>query len=515
MRSPVLNVVAVVSILVLGAACQRRRTPPDTLVVVIESAVRDLDPRYAVTNYDVKISRLVAPGLTSTDHRTLEPQLYLAERIDRVGDLVWEAVLRTDARFSDGTPVTAADVAFTYTTTMDPRMGSLYQRGMTERFRKVEAVGERRVRFHLREPLATLFIDLDFGIVSARAASADGRFAKGRVIGAGPYRISRYGLDRIYLERNPHYHGTAPPTPRLLVRTVRDTGARALMLVGGSADVVQNSIRVDLVDEVASRGVALVRGPSTLLSYLMMNHENRYLADVRVRRAIAHAIDRERIIAAKFHGYAVLATGLIPPSHWAYHGQVARYPFDPARAKKLLDEAGYPDPDGPGGEPRFRLVFKTSANQFRLAITRIMAAQLRDVGIDVEVRAFEFATFFDDIKKGRYDLGWMQTTDINDPDHCYSYFHSSRIPTAENPNFGNRWRYRNPRVDRLTERGRLELDRSKRLPIYAQVQQQLAADVPIVPLWHEDNIALVSPRVSGYQVMPNARLSGLARTRKR
>ncbi len=496
--------------------CGRRRTSSDTLHVVIESVVRDLDPRFAVTNYDVKLSRLVAPGLTTTDHPSMEPQLYLAESIERVDDVTWDVVVRADARFSDGSPVTADDVVFTYTSTMNPDLGSLYQRGLVERFRKVEKVSQQRARFHLHAPVAMLMIDLDFGIVSAKAANDDQRFPGGRVVGAGPYRIDGFGLERIDLVRNPHYHGTRPPTRKLVVRTVRDTGARSLMLVGGSADVIQNSVRVDLVDEVAKRpGVKLVRGPSTLLSYMMMNNQNRYLKDVRVRRAIAHAIDRKRIVAAKFHGYAVLASGLIPPSHWAYYGDVAKYPYDPKRSMKLLDEAGFADPDGPGGQPRFKLVFKTSASQFRLAITRIMAAQLRAVGIAVDVRAFEFGTFFNDIKKGRYDLGWMQTADINDPDHCYSYFHSSRIPTDENKNFGNRWRYRSADVDRWTEQGRRALDRKQRYELYAKVQRRLAEDVPVVFLFHEDNIALVSERVDGYAVMPNARLSGLAVARKR
>lgn len=512
----VTNAVAGVVILLAAAGCGRRRTPGDTLYVVIESAVRDLDPRFAVTNYDVKLSRLVAPGLTTTDHPSMKPQLALAERIERVDALTYDAVLRADARFSDGSPVTARDVVFTYTSAMDPDLNSLYGRGFRERFVAVRAVDERRVRFVLHKPLATLMIDLDFGIVSARAAAADRRFPGGRVIGAGPYRISDTGLDRIDFARNPHYYGAPPPTEHLVVRSVRDAGARALMMVGGSADVVQNSIRVDLVDEVARRpGVKLVRGPSTILSYMAMNNENRYLKDVRVRRAIAHAIDRDSIIAAKFNGYAVKATGLIPPSHWAYFGDVMRYEYDPARARQLLDEAGYPDPDGPGGEPRFSLVFKSSAAQFRLAITRIMAAQLRAVGIDVQVRSFEFGTFFSDLKKGNYDLGWMQTADINDPDHCYSYFHSSRIPTPKNKNFGNRWRYRSADVDAWTERGRRELDPKRRYDIYARVQKRLARDIPVVFLFHEDNLALVSSRVDGYRVMPNARLSALATARKR
>jgi peptide/nickel transport system substrate-binding protein len=206
---------------------------------------------------------------------------------------------------------------------------------------------------------------------------------------------------------------------------------------------------------------------------------------------------------------------MLPPSHWAYNGEVDRYEHDPERARKLLDEAGYPDPDGPGGRPRLRLSYKTSAEQFRLTLARIMAAQLGEVGIEVEVRSFEFGTFFADIKRGNYQLASMQTADITEPDYLFTYFHSSRIPTPEELDLHNRWRYRNDRVDALTMKGREEMDRARRRELYAEAQAILAAEVPIVPLWHEDNLALMNVDVEGYQVFPNAQFIGLTTATKR
>jgi peptide/nickel transport system substrate-binding protein len=175
----------------------------------------------------------------------------------------------------------------------------------------------------------------------------------------------------------------------------------------------------------------------------------------------------------------------------------------------LLDEAGLRDPDGDGPAPRLHLVYKTSADAFRVAIARVIAAQLAEVGIAVEVRSFEFATFFADIKKGAYQIASMQTAEITEPDFYFMYFHSSWIPTPDNPDGFNRWRYRSPEVDRLTLAGREELDRDKRKQIYAEVQRLVADDVPIVPLWHEDNVVLSNVDVQGYKITPNARLTGL------
>ena len=338
----------------------------------------------------------------------------------------------------------------------------------------------------------------------------DGPPKSDRVIGAGPYRLLALTADGATLERNPFYFGDPPRLPRLEIKFVRDAAARLLMLAGGSVDVLQNAVRLDLVPAVAAQPrVQLQTAHSDVLTFLMMNNDHKVLSDRRVRQAIALALDRPAIIAAKLDGLAVPATGLLPPQHWAYTGDVARWDHDLARARQLLDEAGLRDPDGDGPAPRLHLVYKTSSDAFRVAIARVIAAQLGEVGIAVEVRPFEFATFFADVKRGAYELASMQTTDITDPDFYFMYFHSSWIPSETAKDGFNRWRYRSALVDRLTLEGRQELDRARRKQIYDQVQRQVAEDVPIVPLWHEDNVVLSNADVRGYTLTPNARLSGL------
>ena len=501
---------------VAGCEARARRTPDDTLVVLVESRFTSLDPRYCETNHDVKLSRLVAPGLTSVEQQSLEPRLLLAETIVKVDERTFDVTLRPGFRFSDGTPVTAEDVAFTYMSALDPAMKSQTLRAFSERFARVEALSELTARFHLVAPIATFESDIEFGIVSSRAVrGSGGRFPPGRVIGAGPYMIESYRPEEVRLVRNPRWPLERAGVPRVRARAVPDANARALMMVGGSADFTQNSIRIDLVDDLSTRPrLHLAAGPSALYTYLMMNNTDPILKDVRVRRAIAHAIDRERVLRSKLGGRAVLSTGILPPDHWAYSGEVARYPHDPARARALLDEAGYPDPDGPGPRPRMKLVYKTSSDQFRRALARIWAAQLGEVGIAVEVQSFEQQTFFADIKKGRYQLASMQTSPITEPDFLFTYFHSSRIPTPADPNMHNRWRYRNPRVDELTVLGRRTLDKEARRKIYAEVQALLASDLPVIPLWHEDNLTLMNVDVTGYTLYPTASFWGLLTTHK-
>ena len=508
-----------VALVAATTSCEPRTrwTPDDTLVLVIDSAMNTADPRAQLSTYDGRMALLVASGLTAVDTPTIEPRLELAAKVERQDDRTIDVTLRDDARFSDGSPVTAADVVGTYTTVLDPASTSGSHKALSERFTRVEATSPRVVRFHLKAPLATFMTDIDFGIVSFHG----GPPPSDRVIGAGPYRLRQLTSTGASLEANPFYFGGAPRVPRVEIKFVRDAAARLTMLAGGSADLIQNAVRLDLVSALI-RGLGREAGPrvqiqtghSAVLTYLMMNNDDPVLSDRRVRQAIALAIDRPAIIAAKLDGRAVLATGLLPPQHWAYAGDVPRWDHDPARARRLLDDAGLRDPDGDGPEPRLRLVYKTSADAFRVAVARVIAAQLAEVGIAVEIRSFEFATFFADVKRGAYQLASMQTTDITEPDFYFMYFHSSWIPAPSLPDGFNRWRYRSAAVDRLTLAGRQELDRDRRRQIYAEVQRQVAEDVPIIPLWHEDNVVLSNACVRGYTLTPNARLAGLRNVTK-
>src|SRR5262249_40193765 len=155
-------------------------------------------------NHETKISRLIAAPLVSVDQPSMEPIMVLAEKVVPVDDVTWDVTIRPGIRFSDGTPMTARDVVYTFETTIDPARHSTNQRASAERLARVEALDDRTARFHLKAPFATFVTDLDHGIVSAAADEAGRPF-----IGAGPYRLVRYDDREVVLERNDFYYG--PP----------------------------------------------------------------------------------------------------------------------------------------------------------------------------------------------------------------------------------------------------------------------------------------------------------------
>jgi peptide/nickel transport system substrate-binding protein len=508
-----------------GGGCRGVGTSKDEIVLLIEVSVGRLDPRYAITEWEAKTSQLIAPGLMGLADRGEGPTPGLAESFEREDDLNYVARLRPNARFSDGQSVTSLDVKYTFDSIRDPLLGSPYRQVWTDYLDRVDVVDERTVRFRLKRPRAPLPTDVEgTGIVSrryvhetdeaVRAATRAGQRAPvldpmREVIGAGPFRIARRSADEVVLERNPHALFTAA-TPHLVIRTVRDDNARVLALVGGSADAILNGVPPMVVETMEkSPRLQVTTGHSATLTYLGFNLDHPVLRDRRVRQAIALGIDRQRLVAAKYLGRARLARSPLDATNRFVADDGRQWRYDPAQARRLLDEAGY------RGNPRLTLTWKTSNKRDRVAAAQAMARQLADIGIAVEVRPFDFGTFLDDVKKGNFELFTLQMVNVVEPDMLRALFHSERIPRLETRWAGtNRFRYRNVEVDRWMDAGAAVGDFQARKAIYLNVQKQLAEDLPMFPLWHEDNILLHRRELSGAVALKTARLEGLLLARK-
>ena len=186
----------------------------------------------------------------------------------------------------------------------------------------------------------------------------------------------------------------------------------------------------------------------------------------------------------------------MPPLHWAFATDVRTYAHDPARANQILDEAGYTKKDG----IRFRLTMKTSTEETTRLLAAVLQQELREVGIALDIRSFEFATFYSDVVKGAfqlYSLRWIGGNE--DPDIFEHVFHSASFP----PKRANRSYYVNPRVDELINRGRTEMDQAKRKAIYAELQAIVAEELPYIHLYYLDNVVVHSKRVRNIQMPPS------------
>jgi peptide/nickel transport system substrate-binding protein len=236
--------------------------------------------------------------------------------------------------------------------------------------------------------------------------------------------------------------------------------------------------------------------PGTALSYLAFNLRDPILGDVRVRQALAYAIDRRPMIQYLWRNFAQPADSVLPPQSWAYDSDVQKYTYDPDQARQILDSAGYHPTNG----VRFHLTMKTSTEESTRVMVAILQQQLRDVGIALDLRTFEFATFFADVTKGAYQMYSMSWAGGNeDPDFFEYAFHSDKFP----PHGANRSFYSNPKIDALINQGRAETDPAKRKAVYAEVQKILAADLPYIDLWFLDNVVVHTKRVRNLKLNPS------------
>jgi len=472
-----------------------RKPDPNTLVMIIESSPTNLDPRVGVDAQSERIDELLFDSLVRRDeHFNLKP--WLAESWEIPDPRTYIFHLQHGVRFHDGQPLTARDVKWTFDSLTSGKLRS----AKTSTYAPVDhidAPDDYTVVFHLKEPFAPLLWNLSDGAIGIVPYGSRDDFNR-HPIGSGPFRFVSAQQDKeVVVERNQEYWATPPKIERVQFKVIPDATTRALELRKQSADVAINALTADTVVTLErDRDLSVKEAQGTNYMYLAMNLRDPILKDVRVRHAIAYAIDVQPIIHYLLRDQAQPAYSVLPPQHWAYDGDVERYPHDPARARQILDDAGY----GPVDGIRFHITMKITTEESTRLLAAVLQQQLREVGIALDIRSFEFATFFADITKGAYQFHSLRWIGGNlDPDIFEHIFGSNSFA----PKRANRTFYSNPRVDELIREGRNTIDQQKRKAIYDQVQQILAEDLPYINLWYLDNVLVHTKRVQGIEISPS------------
>ena len=461
-------------------------------------APNNLDPRVGTDEASGRTAQLMFSSLMRLDDH-LRVVGDLAERLDNPEPTVYVVTLRRGVTFHDGSDLTSADVAYTFNCFLDPAFVSGWK-GAYRIVQSVEAPDPYTVVFRLKEPFGSFPINLVMAIVPD-GAGADFR---AHPIGSGPYRFVRYLVDdRVELAPFDGYFGGRPKNNGIVIRVVPDDVMRGLELQKGTLDLVVNDITPDIVHQLQQDPrLQAVVGPGTDYQYVGLNLRDPILKDVRVRQALAFAIDRGAIVEYLRRGLATPAAGMLPPISWAFEPTIAEFTYDPAKARALLDAAGYPDSDGDGPLPRFSLTLKTSnAVEFNRLQASVIQQNLRDIGVALDVRIFEFATMYADVLKGNFQLFTLQWVGgaLADPDILRRVFHSTQTPPAG----FNRGYFSDPHVDELLDEAAITTDDARRRAMYGEVQKAVAEAVPYISLWCKTNVVVGQRSLSGIQIPPN------------
>jgi len=460
---------------------------PNTLVMLIETSPTNLDPRVGIDAWSERIDSLLFDDLLSRgDDLNVAPGL--AERWEVPDPLTYVFHLHRGAKFHDGRLLTARDVKWTFDSLLQGKIRST-KAAVYKFVDRIDAPDNATVIFHMKEQDATLLWNLSDGAIGIVPAGSGDEMTR-HPVGSGPFKFVSAETDReIVLERNDDYWGEKAKLARVRFAVVPDETTQALELRKGSGDIAINSLTPDTVVTLAREpNLSVDSAHGTRFAYLGFNLRDPILKDVRVRQAIAYALDRRPMVEYLWRGKAELARSVLPTQSWAYNGDVPAYDHDPDKAKQLLDSAGYSPVNG----VRFHITMKTSTDANTRLMVAVMQQQLREVGIALDIRSFESATFFSDVIHGAfqmYGLRWIGGNE--DPDIFEYAFHSSKFP----PNGANRGFYSNPKLDSLIDRARREIDPHARKRLYAEVQRILAEDLPYIDLWYLDNVLVHTRRV--------------------
>ncbi len=475
---------------ILACGCSERGD--DRIRFGLATAPVSLDARFATDAVSDRLVRLLHRPLVTLDEAgTPVPALARWQQLDARH---YRFFLDADATFNSGRPVTAADVAATYRSVLDPDTASPHRDSLNN-IATVTVVDQLTVDFALQHADMLFPATLVVGIMAA-ADLAPGPARDSWRESSGPFeRLSRGVDDRVVMRRR-HDGALFEFVP------VKDVTVRALKLLAGELDIAQGNLPPEIFHWLSAQpALRGQRVAGTTFSYLGFNLAAGPTADRQIRTAIAHAIDREAIVRHLFRGTARSAAAIFPPRHWAGAADLETPKYDPQRARRLLADAGY-------GARRLELLYKTSGDPFRLRIATVLQSQLADVGIDLDIESLDWGTFYGDVKRGQFQLYALSWVGLALPDIFRYAFHSTSLPPAG----ANRGRYASATADALIEAAEDAPTRPARAAIYRALEQHLLYDLPYVPLWFEDQLVVSRRDINGYTTDANGHFDALVET---
>lgn len=493
MRWPVLVLVAAVTALLTLQPVQTAKAA--TLTVGQDGEAVSLDPPRGNDIRSLQVIEQIYDTLV-VQGEDLELQPALAESWEQLDDRTWEFRLRSGVVFHNGEPFTAADVKFTYDRILDPDTGSPVA-FLLGPVKEVEVVDDLTVRIRTEVPFAPIVRHLAhpaMSILNEKAVREAGDNYGTRVaVGTGPFRFVEWVRgSHIVLERNPDWWGGDVLSEKIVFRIIPDDTVRAIELETGGVDIAFN---LDPIDRMRLEGdpnvnISVVETAST--TYIGFNVQKPPFDDVRVRRAIAHAIDVDPLVDVIYEGMAVRARAPLAPKVFGAQQELEPYEYNPERARQLLAEAGYPN--------GFSATIWTDQAPLRVQSAEVVQENLRAVGITARIQVLEWGAYLSETAAGKHDmfiLGWSTVT--ADADYgLFPQFHSSQRGAA-----GNRSFYANPRVDELLELGRASSDPEVRLAAYREVQEIIWDEVPVLFLMHLLDVTGLRANVEGFVPRPN------------
>ncbi|MFD9627328.1 glutathione ABC transporter substrate-binding protein [Peribacillus muralis] len=469
-----------------------------TLVIARLSDAENLDQQFMSTINAASVTHhKIYEGLVQRD-KNGEIQPMLAKSWKQIDDTTWEFKLRDDVTFHDGTPFNADAVKKTFDRLLDPAVASP-RAVVFKMVKEVKPVDEHTVQFKLKEPFSPLLSILanhEGGIISPKTIEKYGKKIIQEPNGTGPFVFDSWSPGQeITLVKNKDYWGNEPKVDKVIFKVVPEDSTRISMIETGEAQIAE-PLPIAVMDQVeSSAAMDVYRSEGYGTEYLGFNVENEPFNDVRVRKAIAHAIEMDSIIKGVFNNVGVKANSLMGSKVFGYNANLKAYDYNLKEAKKLMAEAGY--------SKGLDATILTMDSKERVNLAEVLQSQLKGIGINLKVQVMEYGSFVEQVNNGQSEMfiiSWRNATGDADYNQ-YNLFHTNSQGAA-----GNTFFYSNPKVDALIDAARKEKDEEKRKELYAEAQEIEMADTPYIPVRVIENVAAVAKDVKGFSMSPSGYL---------
>ena len=484
---------AVVAVVAVG--CGGGGSPRDTMTVAIGTDASTFDPHFCTDSATEVLNKNLYSNLVRFN-ATMEIVPDLATKWEVSSDgLTWSFDLRDGVKFHDGTTVNAEAVKASFERLLDEKNGSP-RRSVLAMIKNIDAVSPTQLKLTTAYPTGSFLQQLAHpvgAIISPAAIVKYGKDLSRNPVGTGPFKLAEWKSgDKILMEKNASYFDGPPAISQLVWKIVPEDSARTMLIESGQADVVLRVPVADLERLRAKSDVSLLEGPTVMTMYVALNNSRGPLKDVRVRRAINYAVDKESLVKNIVGGLGIVADAPISQSTWGY-AKVGAYPLDRAKAKDLLTQAGY--------AKGMELELWTPVGRYLMdrQVAENLQAQLAEVGITITIRPWEFQALMSEVKKGQFDavlLGWSPSTGDADQG-LYPVFHSSQFPPNSNRAF-----YSNPQVDTLLLDARQATDPQTRLSLYAQAEKIIMDEAAWLFLYYPKQVVMTRANVKGVELLP-------------
>jgi peptide/nickel transport system substrate-binding protein len=512
--------VVILSLLPL-AGCTQPPAGTDTLIYAQATDPKTLDPVNTDIAEAVHVITNVFDTLVTYDDKTTEIVPSLAEKwtISDDGKL-WTFTLRSGVLFHDGTPCDSAAVKLTFARLIDDDHPLLFNtvrpyQSAYLMIDKIETPDPLTVEFHLKTPSAIFLTNLAMfpaSIVSPAALEKSKQGFSEQPVGTGPFQVVKWNRDQQIVLKAFEKHWRGPPAVQnLIVVPVKDNTTRMQRLARGEVHLVDSLAPQDFAAASKNPDLVVHEQVGMNVSYLSLQLEKKPLDQLKVRQAIALAIDKPTLIKVGYDGHAELAKSMVPPQMWSHDASLEDHPFDLERAKQLMKEAA--EEGGFELPLRLQLSVMSQARPYLpqpMTVAGFLKDSLREIGIELTVQGREVNEHFKYLMEGGHQLGlagW--NSDNSDPDNfLYQLLDPDNIGSAGREG-NNLSRFRNERFHELLLAGQKETNLEKRLPLYQEAQAIVLREIPVIPLAHTNLRAAHSKRLSGFTLHP----TGLVRLR--